>query len=249
MVTAKCIGLSLGLLTLGTTLNGVVAQYTKEDKKIFDGLIDTSFTKSFLASKERKEKRIADLQQLATLMVRRLVNIMDGAGLKEKYNTSLVLENMRTAFVVSSAVKPDEEATGMLTTKELFGACRFATYDFEKNFEDKMESIFQKNLNNSKLEAKISRNEKVLLAGLKKMKNINLISFEYIMQGKPESKDLKKILVPTEEETINILNESLKQFNKNYEKTISALKQLKAQVALPDTMSLKWNLFTKQQPA
>ena len=242
MVTKNCIVTSLCILSVGTTLHGVVAQYTKEDKKIFDSLTDVSFTKSSLATKARKEKRVEDLMQLATHMTRRLVNIMDGSGLKKEYNTPSMLK------IVGSALT---DATGK---KELLAANRFAVYEFEKNFENNMEKLFQDKLKDLKGRSDdIARELKITLAAIMtkipKSVPLTLLSFEDAAQKlrmaqQPILQDqiikVKRVLRPTQEETIDILKKSLDYFNVNYKKIISALKQLPLsfKLELPDSISL-----------
>ena len=156
MVAKNCIAVSLGLLSLGSTLQGVVAQFSKNDKKIFDSLVDVSFTKSSLATKARKDKRVEDLSQLAALMVRRLVNIMDGSGLKKEFNTPLFLKKIITPVITDATEKT-----------ELMQANRFAVYEFEKSFEYTMEMLFQGKLNALKARTDdVARELKVTLAAI-----------------------------------------------------------------------------------
>lgn len=242
MIAKQCLALSLGLLSLGTALHGTVAQYTKADKKTFDDLIDISFTKSSLSTKARKDKRVGDLRQLSALMTKRLVNIIDGSGLKKEYNTASMLNILSLALAETSG-KP-----------ELLSANRFATYDFEKEFEASMEAIFNDKVNTllARPQNELFKELQALLGSYKIIigrsgQPFTLLTFEdYAQKDAKTNKDLilrlKRVLRPTKEETIQALQESLKKFNQNYEKIISSIKQVTKSTSdiLPDSITLDY---------
>lgn len=213
------------LMLASSFMHGVVAQYTKQDKKKFEDLVDVSFTKSALATKARKDKRIEDLRLLSALMIRRLVNLLDGSGLRNEFKTADLLKIVAPA-VIETTEKPD-----------LFAANRFAVYDFEKKVEDSLEAIFQakrQTLKNQPLKEPYIELKATLAVYETKLKPFTLLTFDNKTSQEVINKNLKKdyrdsvlqlkrVLRPTKEETIKAFKEALPLLDKNYKKIVSAI--------------------------
>jgi hypothetical protein len=258
MVTKKLLFLALSSIMLCTMAYSAVPQYSKEDKKKFDDLVDVSFTKGKFATKARKQQRTEDLRQLAALMARQVANLINGEVFKEvieevDYIIKPLSEGYKTEAVLDQ-LSPLLSAA--LKKPNLIAANRFATYDFEKTFEDNIEKRFKARVETftGKKTFKRSKDLQAAYQAVQKDLEQHKLPFNHftlhgaLERAKKKISEDQQIYLETIGEELTIekavinteLDAALNKFNATYKKVIAALRELTKQSPkeLPSTIFL-----------
>jgi hypothetical protein len=216
MVGRYANGLILGLLCFVMPSIFGILQQSVSDKKKFDNLTDVSFTKSALATKARKEKRLDELHQLAALMLGGVIAKIDTAALMAsqaaQYNTKAVSDNLRSLIEAARA------------NSEVQSASRYAMHTFMVKYEGLMDNVFRKNVSDL-LAGKLKGVDlKIVEKYIKNLKNITLPVYLNKLQT-VEAKDLAqmKMVLPDKNQIDTCLARSLSDFNMYYSKVIQAI--------------------------